>query len=78
MADVKAKNPADFKLVGKPQGLKVSQAKSSGQQTYAMDVRLPGMDGTQVIEAARERYPSIVAIASRVTTRRSNLSTSRM
>lgn len=26
------------------------------------DLRLPGMDGTQVIEAARERYPSIVAI----------------
>ena len=25
------------------------------------DLRLPGMDGTQVIEAARERYPSIVA-----------------
>lgn len=40
---VALKNPADFKLVGKPQGLKVSQAKSSGQQTYAMDVRLPGM-----------------------------------
>jgi DNA-binding NtrC family response regulator len=26
------------------------------------DLRLPGMDGTQVIEAARGRYPSIVAI----------------
>jgi two-component system response regulator PilR (NtrC family) len=26
------------------------------------DLRMPGMDGTQVIEAARERYPGIVAI----------------
>ena len=26
------------------------------------DLRLPGVDGTQVIEAARERYPGIVAI----------------
>ena len=26
------------------------------------DLRLPGIDGTQVIEAARERYPSIVAV----------------
>jgi DNA-binding NtrC family response regulator len=26
------------------------------------DLRMPGMDGTQVIEAARERYPAIIAI----------------
>ena len=26
------------------------------------DLRLPGIDGTRVIEAARERYPGIVAI----------------
>jgi DNA-binding NtrC family response regulator len=26
------------------------------------DLRLPGIDGTQVIEAARERYPGIVAV----------------
>src|SRR6187397_3444328 len=26
------------------------------------DLRLPGIDGTQVIQAARERYPGIVAI----------------
>jgi len=26
------------------------------------DLRMPGMDGTQVIEAARERYPGIIAI----------------
>jgi DNA-binding NtrC family response regulator len=26
------------------------------------DLRLPGMDGTQVIDAARQRYPAIVAI----------------
>jgi DNA-binding NtrC family response regulator len=26
------------------------------------DLRLPGMDGTRVIEAARERYPSIIAV----------------
>ena len=26
------------------------------------DLRMPGIDGTQVIQAARERYPGIVAI----------------
>ena len=26
------------------------------------DLRLPGIDGTQVIAAARERYPGIVAV----------------
>jgi isoquinoline 1-oxidoreductase subunit beta len=40
---VALKNPKDFKLIGKPTGLKVSRAKASGQQNYGMDVRLPGM-----------------------------------
>jgi len=40
---VALKDPKAFKLIGKPTGLKPSRAKSSGRQTYAMDVRLPGM-----------------------------------
>jgi isoquinoline 1-oxidoreductase subunit beta len=40
---VTLKNPKDFQLIGKPTGLKVSRAKSSGQQRYGMDVKLPGM-----------------------------------
>jgi isoquinoline 1-oxidoreductase subunit beta len=40
---VALKDPKDFKLIGKPTGLKVSRAKSSGQQSYGMDVRLPDM-----------------------------------
>ena len=42
-AKVSLKDPKDFKLLGKPAGLKVSRAKSAGQQVYGMDVRLPGM-----------------------------------
>ena len=37
------KDPKDFKIVGKPTGLKVSRAKSTGTQTYGMDIKLPGM-----------------------------------
>jgi isoquinoline 1-oxidoreductase subunit beta len=37
------KEPKDFKLIGKPTGLKVSRAKSSGTQSYGVDVQLPGM-----------------------------------
>jgi isoquinoline 1-oxidoreductase subunit beta len=37
------KDPAQFKLIGKPTMLKVSAAKSSGQQQYGMDIQLPGM-----------------------------------
>jgi isoquinoline 1-oxidoreductase subunit beta len=40
---VALKDPKDFKLIGKPTGLKVSRAKSTGQQLYGMDVKLPGM-----------------------------------
>lgn len=40
---VALKDPKDFQIVGKPTGLKVSRAKSSGQQSYGMDVKLPGM-----------------------------------
>jgi isoquinoline 1-oxidoreductase subunit beta len=40
---VALKDPKDFQIVGKPTGLKVSRAKSSGQQQYGMDIKLPGM-----------------------------------
>ncbi|NRF65747.1 xanthine dehydrogenase family protein molybdopterin-binding subunit [Aquincola sp. S2] len=40
---VALKDPKDFRIVGKPTGLKVSRAKSSGQQGYGMDVKLPGL-----------------------------------
>ncbi|HVO06901.1 MAG TPA: molybdopterin cofactor-binding domain-containing protein, partial [Burkholderiaceae bacterium] len=37
------KEPKDFRLIGKPTGLTVSRAKSTGQQVYGMDIKLPGM-----------------------------------
>jgi isoquinoline 1-oxidoreductase subunit beta len=37
------KDPKDFKLIGKPTGLKVSRDKSTGQQAYGVDTKLPGM-----------------------------------
>jgi isoquinoline 1-oxidoreductase subunit beta len=37
------KDPKDFKLIGKPTGLKVSRDKSTGQQAYGVDTQLPGM-----------------------------------
>ncbi len=40
---VTLKNPKDFKLIGKPTGLKVSRAKATGQQKYGIDVKLPDM-----------------------------------
>jgi isoquinoline 1-oxidoreductase subunit beta len=40
---VTLKDPKNFKLIGKPTGLVVGQAKSSGTQAYGMDVQLPGM-----------------------------------
>ncbi|HEY9107869.1 MAG TPA: molybdopterin cofactor-binding domain-containing protein [Roseateles sp.] len=40
---VTLKDPKAFKLIGKPTGLVVSQAKSTGTQAYGMDVQLPGM-----------------------------------
>jgi len=40
---VTLKDPKTFKLIGKPTGLVVSQAKSTGAQAYGMDVQLPGM-----------------------------------
>mgnify|MGYP001017097158 CR=1 FL=1 len=46
---VTLKDPKQFKLIGQPTGLKVSRAKSSGTQTYGMDIRLPGMK-TAVIQ----------------------------
>ena len=41
--EVTLKSPKDFKLIGKPTGLKVSRAKATGQQKYGIDVKLPGM-----------------------------------
>jgi isoquinoline 1-oxidoreductase beta subunit len=38
---VTLKDPKDFKLVGKPTGLKPSRAKSNGQQIFGIDVKLP-------------------------------------
>jgi len=46
---VTLKDPKQFKLIGQPTGLKVAHAKSSGAQTYGMDIRLPGMK-TAVIQ----------------------------
>jgi len=40
---VTLKDPKDFKLIGKPTTLLSGKAKSSGQQSYAIDTRLPGM-----------------------------------
>ncbi len=40
---VALKNPKDFKIIGKPTGLKVSREKSTGQQAYGVDTKLPGM-----------------------------------
>lgn len=40
---VALKDPKDFRLIGKPMGLKVSRAKASGQQAYGMDVQRPGL-----------------------------------
>ncbi len=37
------KDAKDFQYIGKPMGLKVSRAKSTGTQQYGMDVKLPGM-----------------------------------
>jgi isoquinoline 1-oxidoreductase beta subunit len=41
--NVALKDPKDFKLIGKPTTLLSGKAKSSGQQRYAIDARLPGM-----------------------------------
>ncbi|MGL4233445.1 MAG: molybdopterin cofactor-binding domain-containing protein [Casimicrobium sp.] len=40
---VALKDPKTFKIIGKPTGLKVSRAKSTGTQPYGIDVKLPGM-----------------------------------
>lgn len=37
------KNPKDFRLIGKATGRLDAKAKSSGRQSYGIDVRLPGM-----------------------------------
>ena len=57
-------------------GFEVAEAES-GEKALALldqfafdilitDLRMPGVDGTQVIQAARERYPGIVAIVMAV------------
>jgi isoquinoline 1-oxidoreductase subunit beta len=40
---VALKAAKDFALIGKPTSLKVGRAKSTGTQSYGMDVKLPGM-----------------------------------
>jgi isoquinoline 1-oxidoreductase beta subunit len=40
---VALKDPKDFRLIGKATGRLDAGAKSSGQQSYGIDVRLPGM-----------------------------------
>jgi isoquinoline 1-oxidoreductase subunit beta len=39
---VTLKDPKSFKLIGKPTNLLVARNKSTGQQGYSMDIRLPG------------------------------------
>jgi isoquinoline 1-oxidoreductase subunit beta len=40
---VTLKDAKDFTLIGKPTGLKVARAKSTGIQQYGVDIKLPGM-----------------------------------
>ena len=40
---VALKDPKQFRIIGKPTGRIDARAKSSGQQSYGIDVRLPGM-----------------------------------
>jgi isoquinoline 1-oxidoreductase beta subunit len=40
---VALKSPKDFRLIGQPTGRLDANAKSSGQQSYGIDVRLPGL-----------------------------------
>lgn len=40
---VALKDPAQFRLIGKPTGRLDARAKSSGQQDYGIDMKLPGM-----------------------------------
>jgi isoquinoline 1-oxidoreductase beta subunit len=40
---VTLKDPGSFRLIGKPTGLVVARAKSTGGQAYGMDIDLPGM-----------------------------------
>jgi isoquinoline 1-oxidoreductase subunit beta len=40
---VTLKDPARFRLIGRPTGLTLARAKSSGQQAYGMDVQLPDL-----------------------------------
>jgi isoquinoline 1-oxidoreductase beta subunit len=42
-AQVTLKDPKHFKLIGQPTGRLDAAAKSSGQQSFGIDVRLPGM-----------------------------------
>src|SRR5262249_4676047 len=42
-ADVRLKDPSDFKLLGKPIHRVDTPAKVTGQGTFGIDVRLPGM-----------------------------------
>jgi isoquinoline 1-oxidoreductase beta subunit len=49
-ASVALKDPKDFQIIGKPTGLKVARAKSTGTQTYGIDVKLPGMLTAMIVD----------------------------
>ncbi|MBL8362151.1 MAG: xanthine dehydrogenase family protein molybdopterin-binding subunit [Rubrivivax sp.] len=65
-AKVALKDPKDFRLIGKPTGLKVARAKSSGAQGYGMDVKLPGQLTAVVVRPPvfNARYASHDAAAA--------------
>ncbi len=48
-AAVRLKDPKDFALIGKPTGLKVAREKSTGSQTYGIDIALPGQRTALVV-----------------------------
>lgn len=60
---VTLKDPKQFRIIGKPTTRLDAQAKSSGQQDYGIDVRLPGM-----LTAVVARPPCLVPSSSRWTT----------
>jgi len=50
-ADVKLKDPASFKLIGKDAARVDSRAKSTGTATFTQDIHLPGMLTAAVVHA---------------------------
>jgi isoquinoline 1-oxidoreductase beta subunit len=52
-ADVKLKNPADFKLIGRHAPRKDSLAKTTGKAVFTQDIHLPGMLTAAVAHSPR-------------------------